>query len=214
MNLPNKITLSRIIAIVVMIIAMFVLALIPGLKVPAIGNSGINVVYLIFCIGFILAAATDCLDGQIARRCNLVTDLGKFLDPIADKLLNDSMMIFLLVPQTYAISTQRHDPTMLTILAICVIVMIARDLVVDGLRLVAAKKNVVIAANIFGKAKTVLQMVAIPMLLLNDWPFSYFDGSIEALQISNIIFYLATIMSLASGVIYVIQNRKVLKEEK
>lgn len=214
MNLPNKITISRIVAILLMIVAMFVLALIPNLNVPDLGNSKINLIYFIFCIAFILAAATDCLDGQIARRCNLVTDLGKFLDPIADKLLNDSMMIFLLVPQAYALN-QRSDQKMLTILAVCVILMIARDLVVDGLRFVAAKKDVVIAANVFGKIKTVLQMVAIPMLLLNDWPFNSFDSSWpKSLQISNIFFYLATIASVVSGVIYVWQNRNVLKGSK
>ena len=212
MNLPNKITVSRIVLIFAMIIAMFVLAFFPDLTVKSLGKTGINIIYLVFTGVFIIAAFTDMLDGKIARKCNLVTDLGKFLDPIADKLLNDAMMIFLLVPQAYA-PDQRKNPVMLTILAICVILMIARDLIVDALRLVAVKKNIVIAANIFGKAKTVLQMVAIPMLLLNDWPFSYFDKSWpEALQISNWFFYLATIMSLVSGVIYVYQNRKVFKE--
>ena len=212
MNLPNKITVSRIILIFVMIIAMFVLAFIPDFHVKSIGNSRINLVYLIFTIVFIIAAFTDMLDGKIARKCNLVTDLGKFLDPIADKLLNDAMMIFLLVPQAYACE-QRGSPLMLTILLICVVLMIARDLIVDALRLVAVKKNIVIAANIFGKAKTVLQMIAIPMLLLNDWPFNYFDSNWpEALQISNWFFYAATIMSIVSGVIYVYQNRNVFKE--
>lgn len=214
MNLPNKITISRIIMIVLMLVALLVLACIPGLKVPDIGNSGINWVYFGVTIVFIIAAFTDFLDGQIARRCNLVTDLGKFLDPIADKLLNDGMMIFILVPQAYALS-QRKDPMALTILLICVVLMIGRDLVVDALRLIAVKKNIVIAANIFGKAKTVLQMIAIPMLLLNDWPFSYFDKSWpEPLQISNIFFYIATLMSLISGIIYVYQNRMVLKQDK
>ena len=212
MNLPNKITVSRIILIFVMIIAMFVLAFIPDFHVKSIGNSRINLVYLIFTIVFIIAAFTDMLDGKIARKCNLVTDLGKFLDPIADKLLNDAMMIFLLVPQAYAWE-QRRNPLMLTVLLICVVLMIARDLIVDALRLVAVKKNIVIAANIFGKAKTVLQMIAIPMLLLNDWPFNYFDSNWhEALQISNWFFYAATVMSIVSGVIYVYQNRNVFKE--
>jgi len=214
MNLPNKITVSRIVLICAMIVAMIVLALIPDLKVMTLGNSGINLVYLIFTCVFIIAAFTDMLDGKIARKYNLVTDFGKFLDPIADKLLNDATMIFLLVPQAYA-PAQRNDPMMLTILAVCVILMIGRDLVVDALRLIAVKKNIVIAANIFGKAKTVLQMVAIPMLLLNDWPWRYFDGNWpNSLQISNIFFYLATIMSIVSGVIYVYQNRAVLKEGK
>ena len=212
MNLPNKITVSRIILIFVMIIAMFVLALIPDFRVKSTGNSGINPIYLVFTLVFIIAAFTDMLDGKIARKCNLVTDLGKFLDPIADKLLNDAMMIFLLVPQAYAWE-QRRNPLMLTILLVCVVLMIARDLIVDALRLVAVKKNIVIAANIFGKAKTVLQMVAIPMLLLNDWPFNYFDSKWpQALQISNWFFYAATVMSIVSGVIYVYQNRNVFKE--
>ena len=217
MNLPNKITISRIVLIVGMLIALLVLACIPNLVVPDVGDSRINWVYLGATIIFIIAAATDCLDGQIARRCNLVTDLGKFLDPIADKLLNDGMMIFILVPQAYALS-QRRDPMALTILMFCVVLMIGRDLVVDALRLIAVKKNIVIAANIFGKLKTVLQMVAIPMMLLNDWPFHYIyqnnPNYPEFLNISNIFFYIATIMSLISGIIYVYQNRKVLKQDK
>lgn len=214
MNLPNKITISRIVLICAMLIGIFVLALIPDFKAPNIGNSPVNLVYLIICIIFIVAALTDMLDGKIARKYNLVTDFGKFLDPIADKLLNDGLMIFILVPQAYAVS-QRRDPVMLTILLFCVVLMIGRDLVVDALRLVAVRKNIVIAANIFGKAKTVLQMVAIPMILLNDWPFSYFDSKWpQSLQISNIFFYLATIMSVVSGVIYVYQNRAVLKGNK
>lgn len=214
MNLPNKITISRIVLIGAMLIGILVLALIPDFVAPNLGNSPVNLVYFIICIVFIIAAYTDHLDGKIARKYNLISDFGKFLDPIADKLLNDGLMIFLLVPQAYALS-QRRDPVMLTILLFCVVLMIARDLVVDALRLVAVRKNIVIAANIFGKLKTVLQMVAIPMLLLNDWPFSYFDSSWpQALQISNIFFYIATIMSVVSGVIYVYQNRAVLKETK
>ena len=219
MNLPNKITLSRIILILSMIIAIFVMAIVEAVVdtpfvAPTLGDSHINLVYLIICIIFIIAAGTDYLDGHLARKLNLVTDFGKFLDPIADKLLNDATMIFLLVPQIYA-PDQRSNPIALTILAVCVIVMIGRDLVVDALRLIAVKNNVVIAANKFGKAKTVLQMIAIPMLLLNDWPFHYFDNSWpEALQVSNLFFYAATAMSLISGVIYVYQNRQVLKGKK
>lgn len=217
MNLPNKITISRIVLIVAMIIGMFVLAIVQnatGFVAPELGGSKINVVYLVICIIFIIAAGTDYLDGHLARKMNLVTDFGKFLDPIADKLLNDATMIFILVPQMYAPS-QRHDPLFLTVLAICVILMIGRDLVVDALRLIAVKKNIVIAANIFGKAKTVLQMIAIPMILLNGWPFNYFDVNWpQTVQISAIFFYLATLMSLISGVIYVYQNRAVLKGNK
>ncbi len=213
MNLPNKLTLTRMIAILLCVIAMFVLSLLNITVSLEIGNSNINLIYLIFCIVFLLAAFTDYLDGHIARKNNLVTTFGKFLDPIADKLLNDVMMIFLLVPQAYA-PAQRSDKTMLTLLMICTIIMIARDLLVDGIRLVAVQKGKVIAANIFGKIKTVLQMVAIPFLLLNDWPFSYFDSSWpETLQVSNLLFYIATLASLLSGIIYIVKNSHVLKGE-
>ncbi|MBR0301729.1 MAG: CDP-diacylglycerol--glycerol-3-phosphate 3-phosphatidyltransferase [Bacilli bacterium] len=212
MNLPNRLTLSRIALIGVMIIGILVLACIPNLHVEPIGNSSVNPVYLAIAVIFVIAALTDLLDGKIARKYNLVSDFGKFLDPIADKLLNDGAMIFLLVPQAYAWE-QRRDPVMLTVLLFCVVLMIGRDLVVDGLRMIAVRKNIVIAANKYGKLKTVLQMVAIPMLLLNDWPFSYFDANWpQSLQISNIFFYLATIMSVISGVIYVVQNRKVFSK--
>lgn len=213
MNLPNRLTLTRMIVILLSVIAMLVLACLPNFVAPEIAGTNINLVYLIFAAVFILAAFTDYLDGHIARKHNLVTTFGKFLDPIADKLLNDAMMIFLLVPQSYAL-VQRKDEMMLTILMICVILMIARDLLVDGMRLVASQKGIVVSANIFGKVKTVLQMISIPFLLLNDWPFSYFDSSWpEYLQVSNLLFYLATVGSLLSGIIYLIQNRKVFKDD-
>ncbi len=213
MNLPNRLTLTRMIVILLSVIAMLVLECLPNFVAPEIAGTNINLVYLIFAAVFILAAFTDYLDGHIARKHNLVTTFGKFLDPIADKLLNDAMMIFLLVPQSYAL-VQRKDGMMLTILMICVILMIARDLLVDGMRLVASQKGIVVSANIFGKVKTVLQMISIPFLLLNDWPFSYFDSSWpEYLQVSNLLFYLATVGSLLSGIIYLIQNRKVFKDD-
>ena len=209
MNLPNKLTICRMCAIPIVI----VISLIDALEHVIIFES-VNLQDLLLLIIFALASFTDYLDGHIARKYNLVTNFGKFLDPIADKLLNTSLMVFLLVPQSYAVA-QRHDQTALTILMICVIIMIARDLVVDALRMIAVQKGEVIAANMFGKVKTVLQMIAIPMLLLNDFPFHYFDSSWpEALQVSNIFFYLATLMSLISGIIYLVQNHKVLKDTK
>jgi CDP-diacylglycerol--glycerol-3-phosphate 3-phosphatidyltransferase len=207
MNLPTKITISRIVIVVVMLIALFVLSLV-NVSIPNLGTTKINVVYFITAIIFILASATDWLDGYLARRNNQITDLGKFLDPIADKLLIDGLLIFLIVEPAYA-------PTNLTFSLWCAIILIARDLIVDALRLIAVTKNKVIAANIFGKAKTVLQMVAIVAILLNGWPFSYFDnGFPNGLKIAEILVYLATFVSLLSGIIYVVQNRQVLREEK
>ena len=190
MNLPTKITISRIVLIVLMLIGLFVLALIPNFSSPLVGNTNINLVYLITAIVFIVASFTDFLDGYLARKNNQVTDLGKFLDPIADKMLVNSLLIFILVPQVYAPTHVRGNVSE-TIFLFCVIIMIIRDLVVDMIRFIAVQKGSVIAANIFGKLKTVAQMVAIPLVLLNGWPFSYFDASwLEPLRICNILIYL------------------------
>ena len=95
MNLPTKITFSRIIATVVLIITLFVLSVIPNLSTPILGNTRINLIFLIVFVFFVIASYTDHLDGKLARKNNQVTDLGKFLDPVADKLLVSSMLIFL-----------------------------------------------------------------------------------------------------------------------
>lgn len=217
MNLPTKITFSRIIAIVGMLIALFIMSVIPNWQTIVLGNTQINLVFLILFIFFLLASFTDYLDGHLARKNNQVTDLGKFLDPVADKLLINSMVIFLIAPSIFAPYVPNADKVA-TFNMWCAILLIARDIVVDALRFIAANKGVVIAANIFGKCKTVLEMIAISFVLLNDFPFNYFDGSWPAgCKISDFFVYLATAVSVLSGIIYVVQNRKVFlpnKEEK
>ncbi len=214
MNLPTKITVSRIIATVILIITLFVLSLIGADKfanLPQLGNTGINLIFLIICVFFTVASYTDHLDGKLARKNNQVTALGKFLDPVADKLLINSMVIFLACPSIYV----NYNPNQIPFNVWCVIILVARDIVVDALRFIAAQRNKVIAANIFGKLKTVLEMVAIIIVLLNDFPFNYFDSNWPTgLHMADIFVYLATIASLVSGVIYVVQNRSVLKQEK
>ena len=202
-----------------MLLTLLVLACIPDLVVPdlVIWDAHINPIYIIVFVIFIVASTTDAIDGHLARKNNQVTNLGKFLDPVADKMLVNATMIFLLVPQAYALSHARGYLAN-TIMMFCVILMIVRDLVVDVLRLIAVEKNVVIAANKYGKLKTILQMIAIPCVLVNDWPFVYLTRLIpdypEPLKISYIFFYFATIMSLVSGIIYLKQNINVLKETK
>lgn len=213
MNLPTKITFSRIIATVILILTLFVLSLIPNLSTPELGNSRINLVFLIVFVFFVIASYTDHLDGKLARKNNQVTDLGKFLDPVADKLLVSSMLIFLCAPSIFA--PYAYEQTAF-IPVWCVIIMVARDTVVDALRFIAAQKGVVIAANIFGKLKTVLQMVAIGAVLLNDFPFHYmYPNNINHyLTVTAFLVYAATLVSLLSGVIYVWQNRKAFLESK
>ena len=216
MNLPTKITMSRIVAIVLMILGLFVLYVIklvnPSFTTILLGNSGINLVFFILFIFFLIASYTDHLDGHLARKNNQVTALGKFLDPVADKLLINSMVIFLAAPAVFA-SYIPGAEGIAHFSVWCAIILVARDIVVDALRFIAAEKGVVIAANIFGKLKTVLEMVAICFVLLNGWPFNYFDYN-WPVRISDIFVYLATLTSVISGVIYVYQNRKVLKESK
>ena len=148
--------------------------------------------------GAVLAVScmTDMVDGKIARKYNMITPLGKLLDPIADKLLVNSTIIILAsrIPQ----------------LVIVAVVMIARDIVVDAVRLIAVTKNKVVAANIWGKLKTVFQMVAISLVLLNDFPFSFIPWNVN---VSYILCYIAGVCSLLSMVVYIIQNREVFKDE-
>jgi len=211
MNLPTKITFSRIIATVLLIVALFVMSFL-DFQSPVLGNTQINLVFLIVFVFFVIASYTDHLDGKLARKNNQVTNLGKFLDPVADKLLINSMIIFLVAPSLFA---PYATGQVASFSVWCAIIFIVRDIVVDALRFIAAQKNVVIAANIFGKLKTVFQMIAIGVVLLNGFPFNYFDSSWPVgLHISDIIVYIATLTSFVSGVIYVWQNRHVLKETK
>lgn len=204
-NIPTKITIVRIAAVVLLIVFLIVCSLLPAdnaFRNLSLGDSGILVINLIAAIVFIIASATDYLDGHLARKWNQVTDLGKFLDPIADKMLVNTMLIYLIIPVGGV-----------GIPWFCVALMVLRDLVVDTMRFVAASKGKVVAANIFGKMKTVFQMIAIPFVLLGGWPFTYFDAGWGYGRICLILVYIATAMSIISGVIYVKQNAHVLKEE-
>ena len=210
-NLPTKITISRIIVAFLLIVAIVVLYIVDQFNPFIINfnielnNNGatINWLMIILFVVFLIASFTDFLDGYLARKNNQVTDLGKFLDPIADKMLINGMMIFLALNFS-SLGESLKFPFF------CVIIMEIRDLIVDGLRFMAATKHTVIAANIFGKLKTVLQMVAISFVFINGWPFSYFDATwMPYLHITDFICYAATIVSVLSGAIYLIQNKSV-----
>ena len=207
-NLPTKITISRIVLAFCLILSIFIIYLVdefhPFISKANlyIGDSGayVNYIMIIIFAIFVIASLTDFLDGYLARKNNQVTDLGKFLDPIADKMLVNSMLVFLSIN---FVSLNDH----LRFPFFCVILMIIRDLVVDGLRFMAATKKVVISANIYGKLKTVFQMIALSIVLLNGFPFNLFDSNwIRYLHISDIFCYIATLISLISGVIYLTEN--------
>lgn len=204
MNLPNKITLARIFMIPLFVVIFYL---------PVIPYN-----YLIAAVVFVLAALTDALDGHIARSRNLVTNLGKFLDPIADKVLVSTAFILLLTePAVFsapfllfkgAISA---ETAMRITAGVCVAVILARELIVSGFRMVAAERKLVIAADKLGKIKTTCQDVSIAVLLASMSFLETKAGQIAAL-IGLVFFFLCTFFTVLSGVNYIVKNKQVLKE--
>ena len=180
MNLPNKLTIMRVI-----LIPFFVFFLLSP-YFPAYGN------YIAVAI-FIVASLTDMLDGKIARKYNLVTNFGKFMDPLADQLLVCSAMICLIELDRLA--------------AWIVIVIIAREFIISGFRLVASDNGVVIAASYWGKFKTTFQMLMVIVLILDiQMPFFQILGTV--------LTYVALILTVVSLIDYIVKNKDVLKDQK
>ncbi|HLR10678.1 MAG TPA: CDP-diacylglycerol--glycerol-3-phosphate 3-phosphatidyltransferase [Sporosarcina sp.] len=188
MNLPNKITVSRICLIPIFMVFMLVDFNLGN--VQTLGTT-LSVEHLIGGIIFIIASITDGIDGYIARKHQLVTDMGKFLDPLADKLLVSSAFIILV--------ELGAAPSWI------VIVIISREFAVTGLRLILAGGGEVVAANQLGKIKTVAQILAIVFLLLNEPIFGAMN-----LPFGMIMLYIALIFTVWSGVDYFYKNRHVL----
>lgn len=190
MNLPNKLTVIRAILIV-----PFVLLLLGGYHewvwFTAIFGGIMEYVDYIALAIFILASLTDFVDGFIARKYNLVTNFGKFMDPLADKLLVCSALICLV--------------EMGRIPAWIVIVIIAREFIISGFRLIASDNGVVIAANYWGKFKTVFQMIMVCLMI----------GNIEKLQlITDIVMWISLALTVISLIDYIWKNRAVMAETK
>ncbi len=185
MNLPNKLTVLRIVLIPVFTAIFFI--------------DAIPYNYLISAVIFALAAFTDFLDGYIARKYNLVTNLGKFLDPIADKVLVSTALIIMLV----------KGSIMPWYGAIAVAVILARELIISGFRMVAASKGVVLAADKSGKIKTVFQDFAILVLLAG----ASFAGLYSVVNIIGLsLLAIATLLTIVSGIEYIVKNPTVLKD--
>lgn len=190
MNLPNKITVSRVILIPVFMLFMLVDF---GFGTVTVAGTEILTGHLIGGLIFIVASITDWLDGYIARKNGLVTNMGKFLDPLADKLLVSAAFIILVELDTI--------PSWI------VIIIISREFAVTGLRMILAGGGEVVAANQLGKIKTVAQILAIVSLLLNN----IFFESI-GVPFGMIMLYIALIFTIWSGFDYFYKNRRVLLE--
>lgn len=186
MNLPNKLTVFRVILIVPFVILLLGGYARWGWISALLGGAVVYTDYIALVI-FIVASLTDLLDGKIARKYNLVTNFGKFMDPLADKLLVCAALICLI--------EMGRIPSWI------VIIIISREFIISGFRLVASDNNVVIAASYWGKFKTTFQMIMVCLMLVN----------IPALAIvTQIVMWIATALTLISLVDYVVKNKNVL----
>ncbi|MDD6525945.1 MAG: CDP-diacylglycerol--glycerol-3-phosphate 3-phosphatidyltransferase [Firmicutes bacterium] len=197
MNLPNRLTIIRIIMIpVIVLIYLFPYAQF-GINVQSfdVGFVSISLVNIIVLGLFILTSFTDFLDGYIARSQNMITTFGKFADPIADKLLVNTMFILFVAQGVIPV--------------VPVLIMIARDTIVDGCRMIASSNGTVVAAGYLGKVKTVSQMLAIILILLNNLPFELYR-----FPVSDLVLWFAAIVSFVSGVSYFNQMKEYIFESK
>lgn len=195
MNLPTKLTVTRIIlAVFIMILLIFPFNAV-GISLPVIrAGVDIDIRYLIAGSVFIIASITDFFDGYLARKNNQVTDTGKMLDAIADKVLVNPILIIFAAEGLIS--------------PIVPVVVVVRDIVVNTIKMEAASKGKVVAAIKSGKIKTASLMIGIVLLFFNDIPFIYINIRIDLLFI-----YFATIMSLVSMVQYYLLNKKILFKE-
>ena len=195
MNLPNKITMGRIIlAIVIILILIFPFHEI-NVKWPTYllaGKININIKYIVAGVLFMIASLTDFLDGAIARKKNIVTDFGKVMDAIADKILVNGVLIALAYDGFLPIAIP--------------IIIISRDTFVDSIKMVAGSKGKAVAASIWGKIKTVFMMVGLTMIFFYNLPFELFNVSL-----GYYLVVIATVLSVYSGFQYYIVNKKYLK---
>lgn len=189
-NLANRITLARISLVP---IVMFFLLVRLNLGQFAVMGHQVAVADLVAALIFIIAAATDGLDGYIARSRKMVTDFGKFLDPLADKLLISAVLISL-------VEMGRLD-------AWIAIIIISREFAVSGLRMVAAANGSVIAASNLAKVKTTFQIIAVSALILNNFPFSILGIPFDLLMV-----YAMVIITIWSGIDYFVKNKHVIQE--
>ena len=197
MNLPNKLTILRIILSALIITILLFPFQTAGINIPQLFINEkivVDVKYLIAGVLFIIASLTDFLDGHIARKRHLITDFGKLMDAIADKMLVNSVLIILS-------ATGCIHP-------IITIVIIIRDTIDSTIKMLAASKGKVVAAIKSGKLKTACLMVGITLTLFYNLPFELYN-----LRIADFLLFIATVLSVISGIQYYSKNRHLLFED-
>lgn len=191
MNLPNRITIARICLIPIMMV--FLLVDFSFYPEPLVWNSyELPLNQLIAAFIFIVAASTDGIDGYLARKNNMVTNLGKLLDPLADKLLVAAVLISL-------VEMGKCNSWI-------AVVIISREFAVTGLRQIALLDGSVVAASKWGKAKTVVQIVAIVLMLINNFPFELIGVPLDV-----IMTWAAALITIYSGIDYFVKNKHLLR---
>lgn len=194
MNIPNKITICRILLSILLLVLMVLPLNKIGLvfpEIPVKESFIIDSKYLICGVIFIIASLTDFLDGHIARKYNLVTDLGKVMDAIADKILVNGVLIILACEGYISV--------------VIPVVIVSRDIIVDSIKMVAGQKNGAVGASKVGKAKTMCMMIGISLLFFYDLPLSLVN-----IYPAKVLILIATILSIISGIQYYEKNKKFL----
>jgi CDP-diacylglycerol--glycerol-3-phosphate 3-phosphatidyltransferase len=193
MNIANRITLARIFLVPVIMFFLLVNLNLPTITFPEVNGTSFVITYnqIIACLIFIIAAWTDSLDGYLARKRKLVSNLGKLLDPLADKLLVATVLISL-------VEMDKLD-------AIIAIIIISREFAVTALRQVALLEGVVIPASKWGKWKTATQITAIIALLINNFPFVYINFRFDLVAA-----WVAAMITIYSGIDYFLKSKNVI----
>ena len=197
MNLPNKITMVRIflsISLIVFLIFPFSLCGFSFSTYQILGTITINLQYIIGGILFVIAALTDFLDGNIARKHNLVTDFGKIMDAIADKVLVNGVLVILACNGLVSVAVP--------------VIIIVRDIFVDSIKMVAGNKGKVVPASILGKLKTICMLSGLTLIFFYNLPFELLN-----IDVANGLLYVATVLSIISGVQYYQVNKEYFKEK-
>lgn len=197
MNLPNKITITRIVLSVLLLVILLIPWYSLGIDIPTyiIGNVQINLLYIIGGIIFLIASLSDTLDGYLARKNNMVTDFGKVMDAIADKLLVNGVLIIL--------AFERH------ISIVIPVVIISRDIVVDSCKMISGNKGKVVAASSLGKLKTICMMAGITLTFFSNLPFELIN-----IPIADILLIAAVILSVISGCQYFYNVKDIIMPKK
>lgn len=196
MNLPNKITISRIVLSLLLMIGLLFPYELIGITLPSklvFGVVKVEIKYIIGGIIFVIAALTDFIDGNIARKTKQVTDFGKVMDAIADKILVNGILVILAGADKINIAIP--------------VVIITRDIFVDSIKMVAGSKGNTVGASIIGKIKTICMMIGITLVFFYNLPFELFNA-----DVANALLFVACVLSVISGIQYYSANKKYLLE--